>query len=1118
MSIDVNVQNDLVIVTESSEDITVNVSNAPGPAGVGVPVGGTTGQVLKKLSNTNYDTYWALDGGGVPYSGATGDVNLGEYGLSAGQLTLDTTPTGTAVVGTTRWNDTIGSSETTLKGGSVILKNGVDLVARVVNKVSPNTTLTKAAYQAVRISGAQGQRLAVELAQANNDNNSADTIGLVTETINANQEGFIMTVGSLENINTTGSLQGEAWADGDVLYLSPTTAGRITNVKPVAPQHLVVIGYVEYAHQNNGKIYVKVMNGWELGELHDVNTTGATNGQVLKYNGTIWVPSTDSSDNIYNSNGTLTGDRTLTQGGYNLNFAGSTFSNRFTSAGRLLLGTSTESTFLLDVNGTARVSNRLTLGEHIAYTASEFNINDSSFTRLRFASGTTQINNQNLQTLTFQGVSFGSPTIKFENLQGGSASADISTLQIFPTYSGLIGTTGRVHSVLELYAIGGPVIGTPGLRYLYINPATTGFGFTRAIESVSGDVLLGTTSGSVGIGANTTINASAIVDITSTTKGVLLPRMTSIQRTAISSPATGLFLYDTTDNEYEYYNGTAWTALQSKLTNPITGTGASGQVAYWNGTSSQTGSNNLFWDAANARLGIGTNTPGYRLHNVGTSAFDAGASNDAITFLNNGYLRMGSTRFRASGNIFQFQDNSYVDKVILNMSGSLSYFNSGGNYVFGGTTDSGQRLQVIGDAFIRGSGNTGATTALSIQNSDGTALFQVTNGQIVLFNTARTLSGAMLLQSSGGGNTTGFTLGLLNPFTATSGDTYLITNASAFQPTSGTGTYAFLSARPTINQTGGANGITRGVYVQPTLTAAADWRSIEWSNNSGWGLYGAGTAPNFLNGNLGLRTTVAPGPNGSGLVIYDTDYPRLSFRNSVTGDRNFYYDLEGSNRHIWVTNSVERMHLFGDGNLLLQNGGTFNNAGFRLDVNGTARVGTGSPTSFYLRGMTISGTTGDVALGVFNSSTTGTAGFTIGESNTNLAAFYKWGSAYTGNFAGSSIPIANASQFGTGTTNNLPLIFNGTPIIFYAGTTSTNVALRQSASTFKIGNVSNAHTNGNASAALEVVSFTQGFLPPRMSTFDKTSITSPTAGLIVFDTTLNKLCVYTTAWETITSI
>jgi nitrogen fixation protein len=220
----------------------------------------------------------------VPYTGATADVDLGEYELKAGQIELDTTPTGTAGVAVTRWNDTIGTSETTLKGGSVILKNGVDLVARVVNKVTPNTTLTKAAYQVVKISGAQGQRLAVNLAQANNDNNSADTLGIVTETIATNQEGFIITVGQLENINTTGSLQSETWTDGDVLYLSPTTAGAITNVKPNGSTgHIVVLGYVEYAHSVNGKIYVKIMNGWELDELHNVYISSVANNQGLVY-------------------------------------------------------------------------------------------------------------------------------------------------------------------------------------------------------------------------------------------------------------------------------------------------------------------------------------------------------------------------------------------------------------------------------------------------------------------------------------------------------------------------------------------------------------------------------------------------------------------------------------------------------------------------------------------------------------------------------------------------------------------------------------------------------------------------------------------------------------------
>jgi hypothetical protein len=223
--------------------------------------------------------------GFVPYTGATADVDLGTHNLTADHIALNVSPSGAGyVVGATEWNNTIGSSQTLLKGGNVSLKNGVDLVARIVNKVTPNTTLTKAAYQAVRISGAQGGRLAVALAQANNDTNSADTIGIVTETIATNQEGFILTVGQLENINTTGSLQGETWADGDVLYLSPTTAGALTNIKPTgATGHIVVVGYVEYAHANNGSIYVKVMNGWELDELHNVYINSPTDNQALIY-------------------------------------------------------------------------------------------------------------------------------------------------------------------------------------------------------------------------------------------------------------------------------------------------------------------------------------------------------------------------------------------------------------------------------------------------------------------------------------------------------------------------------------------------------------------------------------------------------------------------------------------------------------------------------------------------------------------------------------------------------------------------------------------------------------------------------------------------------------------
>jgi hypothetical protein len=215
----------------------------------------------------------------VPYTGATGNVNLGEYQLSAGQVTFDQTPTGTAGVGVMRWNDTDGTLDVGLKGGNVTLQVGQEMVARVVNKTGAD--LLEANYQAVRISSAQGQRLAVQLAQGNNDLNSVDTIGIVTETITNNQEGFITILGQVKEINTTGSIQGETWVDGDVLYLSPSVAGGITNVKPSAPNHMLVIGYVEYAHAQHGKIYVKVQNGYELEELHDVAPLPYINNGVL---------------------------------------------------------------------------------------------------------------------------------------------------------------------------------------------------------------------------------------------------------------------------------------------------------------------------------------------------------------------------------------------------------------------------------------------------------------------------------------------------------------------------------------------------------------------------------------------------------------------------------------------------------------------------------------------------------------------------------------------------------------------------------------------------------------------------------------------------------------------
>jgi len=196
---------------------------------------------------------------------------------------------GSGPAGRLVWNEADGTLDLGLKGNNVTLQIGQKQVTRVVNKTGIN--LTEAGYQVVRITGAQGNRLKVGLALADSDANSTDTIGLVTENIPVNEEGFITTSGLVQGIDTRGTLQGETWNDGDVLYLSPITSGSLTNIKPQAPQHTVIMGFVVRAQQNQGSIYVKVDNGYELDELHNVriNTGSLSYGDLLMRSSSVWV-------------------------------------------------------------------------------------------------------------------------------------------------------------------------------------------------------------------------------------------------------------------------------------------------------------------------------------------------------------------------------------------------------------------------------------------------------------------------------------------------------------------------------------------------------------------------------------------------------------------------------------------------------------------------------------------------------------------------------------------------------------------------------------------------------------------------------------------------------------
>jgi hypothetical protein len=281
----------IVNINESIVDLTDRMDAAELAIAGKEDVGVAQDIMDDHLAAANLHPQYALDSdlsGYVPYTGATTNVDLGVNGMLTDCLDFQPSPTNSVIGGRLIWNDTDGTLDLGLKGDNVTLQIGQEEVIRVVNKTGAD--LNESDYRVVRVQnvsegGAQGQRLAVKLAQANSKVNHTAILGIVTENIIKNQEGFITSFGYVRNINTTGSLQGETWVDGDVLWLSQTTAGVLTNIEPSV--HPVQIGYVVYAHANKGKIFVKIDEGVdELNELHDVDISNVQNGQWLNYDST----------------------------------------------------------------------------------------------------------------------------------------------------------------------------------------------------------------------------------------------------------------------------------------------------------------------------------------------------------------------------------------------------------------------------------------------------------------------------------------------------------------------------------------------------------------------------------------------------------------------------------------------------------------------------------------------------------------------------------------------------------------------------------------------------------------------------------------------------------------
>jgi hypothetical protein len=171
--------------------------------------------------------------------------------------------------------------------------SSTEFVSKIVHDVKLSQSINKG--QAVYVSGANGDNVIVSKASYDTELTSSKTLGLLTNNGISNDIVKVIVEGLLEGLDTSSATIGDSvWLglNGNLLY-------GIAN-KPSAPNHLVFIGIVTRVQQNNGAIFVKVQNGFEIDELHDVKLTNLQNGDILKRNSTtdLWENSPETQSDF----------------------------------------------------------------------------------------------------------------------------------------------------------------------------------------------------------------------------------------------------------------------------------------------------------------------------------------------------------------------------------------------------------------------------------------------------------------------------------------------------------------------------------------------------------------------------------------------------------------------------------------------------------------------------------------------------------------------------------------------------------------------------------------------------------------------------------------------------
>ena len=411
---------------------------------------------------------------------------------------------------------------------SEISAGGQTLIAYVTNAEA--TSITRG--QVVYLFGASGDRATVKLASNSSESTSSKTFGVVKDaSIAANGQGYVICQGVLEGVNLG------AFTAGQTVYLG-ATAGSFTATKPSAPAHLVYVGIVQRANSGNGMLYVKVQNGYELDEIHDVAISSPTTGQTLVYNAVtgLWNNSNTLTLSGSTINSSAIGASNPSTGAFTtLNASSLTLSSTNSSAltDLLINPTTKASGNLIDaqVGGVSKF--KVTSAGVGTFTGDVTIANTSNTVGILYLNGTTgagQIWVNNSQIMRFYDTSYGTQPLYLETNGGlriSSTTASTSTSTGALVVSGGVGIAKSIYIGANSYLLTsdtnqiiagqdgsgwyyGGAGGGNSLRTVYIgesngtqkvliNPTTASLSTTTGALVVSGGVGIG---GSVHIGGS----------------------------------------------------------------------------------------------------------------------------------------------------------------------------------------------------------------------------------------------------------------------------------------------------------------------------------------------------------------------------------------------------------------------------------------------------------------------------------------------------------------------------------------------------------------------------------------------------------------------------------------